>query len=145
MNSNAIHHCSNNKILFKNLKSTNDVARTTNDEIIRVEIIDNISIQLINEKTLILSNVRYISKLIVNLINTSSLHYRKFNFTYSIKNLCNIFNESHFVDQTHMIENVYIFETLMQTNAFIESISTSISMILQNIFAFVKSTNDLQI
>ena len=145
LNSNAIHHCSNNKILFKNLKSTNDVARTTNDEIIRIEIIDNISIQLINEKILILSNVRYISKFIVNLINISSLHYRKFNFKYSIKNFCNIFNESHFVDQTHMIENVYIFETLMQTNVFIENISTSFSMILQNIFVFVKSTNDLQI
>ena len=145
LNSNAIHHCSNNKILFKNLRSTNDVARTTNDEIIRVEIIDNISIQLINEKTLILSNVRYISKFTVNLISTSSLHYRKFNLTYSIKSFCNIFNESHLVDQTHMIENVYILETLMQANAFIESISTSFSMILQNIFAFAKSTNDLQI
>ena len=88
---------------------------------------------------------KYISKFIVNLINISSLHYRKFNFTYSIKNLCNIFNKNHFVDQTHMIENVYIFEMLMQTNVFIENISTSFSMILQNIFVFVKSTNDLQI
>ena len=145
LNSNTIHYCSNNKILFKNLKSTNDVAHTINDEIIRIEIIDNISIQLINENFLILSNIRYISKLIVNLINISSLHYRKFNFTYSIKNFCNIFNENHFVDQTHMIENVYIFETLMQTNVFIENISTSFSMILQNTFVFVKSTNDLQI
>ena len=145
LNSNAIHHCSNNKILFKNLRSTNDVARTTNDEIIRIEIIDSISIQLINEKTLIFTNVRYLSKLIVNLINTSSLHHRNFNFTYSIKNLCNIFNENHFVDQIDMINNVYILQTLMQANVLIENVSTSTSMILQNIFAFVKSTNDLQI
>ena len=145
LNSNATHHCSNNKILFKNLKSTNNVARTTNDEIIRVEIIDNVSIQLINEKTLILTNIRYLSKLIVNLINTSSLHHRNFNLTYSIKILCNIFNESHLVDQIDMIDNVYIFQTLMQTNVLIENVSTSTSIILQNIFAFVKSTNDLQI
>ena len=81
----------------------------------------------------------------MNLINISNLHYRKFNFTYSIKNFCNIFNKNYFVDQTHMIENVYIFETLMQTNVFIENILTSFSMILQNVFVFVKSTNDLQI
>ena len=98
LNSNTIFYCSNNKILFKNLKLTNDVARIINDKIIRIEIINNISIQLINKKTLILSNIRYISKLIINLINILNLYYRKFNFTYSIKSFCNIFNKSYLVN-----------------------------------------------
>ena len=99
----------------------------------------------INEKTLILTNVRYLSKSIVNLINISCLHHRKFNFTYSIKSFCNIFNENQIVEQIDMIDNVYIFRTTIQANVFIEKLSTSISIFLQNIFAFSKSTNDLQI
>ena len=88
LNSNVIQHCSNNKNLFRNLKSTNDVARTTNNEILKMKIIDNVSIELFNEKILILTNVHYLSKLISNLISTSCLHHREFNFTYSIQNLC---------------------------------------------------------
>ena len=144
LNSDAIHHCSSNKILFKNLRSANDVARTASDEIIRVEIIDNISIQLINEETLILTNARYLSRLTVNLISTSCLHHRKFSLTYSIKSSCSIFSENHLVDQTNMIDNVYILQTTMRANALTKR-SSSTSIVLQSIFAFAKSTNDLQI
>ena len=73
LNSETIHHCLNNKILFKNLRTIHEVIKTVNDEVLNIEIINNIEISFSNDEFLILSEVMYISILMMNLIVISRL------------------------------------------------------------------------
>ena len=73
LNSETIHHCSNNKALFKNLRTIHEVIKTINDEVLKIEIINNIKISFSNGEFLILSEIIYISTLMMNLIVTSRL------------------------------------------------------------------------
>ena len=73
LNSETIHHCSSNKVLFKNLRTIHEMVKTANDEVLKIEAINNIEIFLPNGEFLILSKVMYISILMMNLIVLSRL------------------------------------------------------------------------
>ena len=73
LNSKAIYHCSNNKALFKNLRTIHEMIKTVNDEVLKIETINNIKISLSNDEFLVLSEIMYISTLMMNLIITSRL------------------------------------------------------------------------
>ena len=73
LNSEATHHCLNNKVLFKNLRTTHEVIKTANGEVLNIEVISNIEIPLPNGEFLVLSEVMYISILMMNLIVISRL------------------------------------------------------------------------
>ena len=73
LNLETIHHCSDNKTLFKNLRTTHEIIKTVNDEVLKIEIISNIEISLSNDEFLILSEIMYISILMINLIVISRL------------------------------------------------------------------------
>ena len=73
LNSKATHHYSSNKALFKNLRTTYHVVKTTNDEVLKIEVISNIETFLPNGEFLILSEIMYISILMMNLIIISRL------------------------------------------------------------------------
>ena len=90
LNSETIHHCSNNKILFKNLRIIYEMIKTVNDEILKIEAINNIKIFLSNDKFLILLKVMYISILMMNLIVTSRFWHKNFDVLYSIDQSCKI-------------------------------------------------------
>ena len=145
LDSGATQHCSSNKSLFRDLRPANDVARTASGEILRVEVIGNVPIELPNGEILILANAHYLPKLTSNLISTSCLHHRGFSFTYPAQGLCNIFSESHLVAQADMINNAYILRSMMRANVLTEGSLTPTPVAMQNIFAFAKPTNDLQI
>ena len=73
LNSKATHHCSDNKALFKNLRTTHEVVKTASGKVLNIEAINNIEISLPNDEFLILSEVMYIPILMMNLIVTSRL------------------------------------------------------------------------
>ena len=73
LNSGATHHCLDNKALFKNLRTTHEVVKTVSGEVLNIEVINNIEIFLSNGEFLILSEVMYISILMMNLIVISRL------------------------------------------------------------------------
>ena len=73
LNSKAIHHCLNNKTLFKNLRAIHEMIKIANDEVLNIEIINNIKIFFSNDEFLILSEAMYILTLMINLIVTSRL------------------------------------------------------------------------
>ena len=73
LNLKAIHHCLNNKALFKNLRANNTMIKIVNDEVLNIEIINNIEILLSNDDFLILSEGIYILILKINLIVISRL------------------------------------------------------------------------
>ena len=68
LNSEATHYCFDNKTLFKNLRAIHEVIKTASDEILNIKIINNIKISLSNDEFLILTEIIYISILIINLI-----------------------------------------------------------------------------
>ena len=84
LNLKAIHHCSKNKTLFKNLRIIHEVIKTINDEILKIKIINNIKIFLLNDEFLILSKIMYISNLMMNLIVISRLWHKDFDILYLI-------------------------------------------------------------
>ena len=73
LDSEATHHCFDNKTLFKNLRATYEVTKTASDEALNIEVIDDIEIFLSNDEFLILTEVMYISTLMINLIAISRL------------------------------------------------------------------------
>ena len=68
LNSEAIHYCLNNKILFKNLRAIHEMIKIINDKILNIEIINNIKLFLSNDEFLILLKIMYILILMINLI-----------------------------------------------------------------------------
>ena len=84
LNSGIIHYCSDNKVLFKNLRTIHEMIKTINDEVLKIEIINNIKISFSNDEFLILSEVMYISILMMNLIVISRLWHKDFDVLYSI-------------------------------------------------------------
>ena len=127
------------------MKFANNFASIANDEKLKVNDIDNINIRLINDKILIFIDIKYISKLQINFINTSRLHHKNFNLLYSINEFCNICNKNTKIDLIDMINDQYIFQTIskFKNMKFNELISFSISKL--KIFVFAKSINDIQI
>ena len=73
LNLKTTHHCLNNKVLFKNLRTIHEMIKTINDEVLKIEIINNIKIFLSNDEFLILSETMYIFILMINLIVISRL------------------------------------------------------------------------
>ena len=68
LNSKIIHHCSNNKTLFKNLRAIHKMIKIINDEVLNIKVINNIKIFFSNNKFLIFLKIMYIFILIINLI-----------------------------------------------------------------------------
>ena len=73
LNSETIHYCSDNKALFKNLRTIHEMIKIVNDEILNIKIINNIEIFLSNGEFLIFSETMYIFILMINLIVISRL------------------------------------------------------------------------
>ena len=73
LNSKTIHYCSGNKILFKNLRTIHEMIKTINDEVLKIEIINNIEIFFSNGEFLVLLKAIYIFILMINLIVISRL------------------------------------------------------------------------
>ena len=90
LNSEATHHCSGNKILFKNLRTIHEVTKTVNDEVLNIEVIGNIEISFPNDEFLILSEVMYIPILIMNLIIIPRLWHKDFDVLYLTDQSCKI-------------------------------------------------------
>ena len=113
LNSKATHHCSSNKALFKNLRIIHEMIKTVNDEVLKIEIINNIGIFFSNDEFLILSKVMYISILMMNLIVISRLWHKDFDVLYSINQLCKIclFNDQ-LMTNANMINNQWILRII---------------------------------
>ena len=90
LNSKATHHCSDNKALFKNLRIIHKMIKTVSDEVLKIEIINNIKISFPNGEFLILSEIMYISILMMNLIVISRLWHKDFDVLYLIDQSCKI-------------------------------------------------------
>ena len=84
LNSKTRYHCFDNKGLFKNLRATYEVIKIANDEALNIEIINDIEISLSNDEFLILTEVMYISILMINLIVISRFWHKDFDVLYSI-------------------------------------------------------------
>ena len=106
LNSEATHHCSDNKALFKNLRTTHEVVKTASGEVLNIEVINNIEISLPNGEFLILSETIYISTLMMNLIVTPRLWHKGFDILYSIDQSCKIcLFSSQLMTNADMINN----------------------------------------
>ena len=73
LNSEATHHCFDNKALFKNLRAIHEMIKTASGEALNIEVINDIEISFSNGEFLILTEVMYIPILMVNLIVISRL------------------------------------------------------------------------
>ena len=106
LNLKTIHHCLNNKALFKNLRAIHEIIKTINDEILNIKIINNIKISFSNDEFLILSKTMYIFILMINLIIISRFWHKNFNILYLIDYLCKIclFNDQ-LITNANMINN----------------------------------------
>ena len=84
LNLKIIHYCSDNKVIFKNLRIIHEMIKIVNDEVLKIEIISNIEIFLSNDEFLILSKIMYILTLMMNLIIILRLWHKNFNVLYLI-------------------------------------------------------------
>ena len=150
LNSKATHHCSDNKALFKNLRTTYEVIKTASGEVLNIETISNIRIPLPNGEFLILSEVMYILILMMNLIVTSRLWHKDFDVLYSTDQSCKIcLSNNQLMTNADMINNQWILKTtdFKVINAMtITTVATSTIFVKEvYIFAFAKLTVDLKI
>ena len=145
-----IYHCSNNKSLFsKQLKKVNDIVNTTSDETFNVEDLNNITILFSSKKTLTFIDVMYIFDLIVNLMNTSKLYFRKWIITYFVDKFIKLHKDDDLINQIDLINDLFVLrivQNLINTIFIISKIVTSIVHVSKAfIFAFSKSIIDLKI
>ena len=91
LDSRATHHCFDNKVLFKNLRATHEVIKIANGEALNIEVISDIEILLSNDEFLILTEIMYISILMINLIVISQFWHKDFDILYSTDQLCKIY------------------------------------------------------
>ena len=150
LDSGATHHCSGNKALFKNLRATHEVAKTANGEVLNIEAINNIEILLPNNEFLILSEVMYISILMMNLNVISRVWHKDFDILYSTDQSCKIcLSSSQLMTNANMINNQWILKTIdfKAINAItITAVATSTIFVKEAyIFAFAKLIADLKI
>ena len=150
LNSKATHHCSDNKVLFKNLRTTHEVIKTVSDEVLNIEVINNIEISFSNDEFLILSEAMYILTLIMNLIVISRLWHKDFDVLYSTDQSCKICLFSNQVmTNANMINNQWVLKTtdFKIINAMmITTVVTSAIFVKEiYIFAFAKFIVDLKI
>ena len=150
LNSRTTHHCSGNKVLFKNLRTTYEVIKTANDKVLNIEVINNIEISFSNGEFLILSEIMYISILMMNLIVTSRLWHKDFDVLYSTRQSCKIclFN-NQLMTNADIINNQWILKIIdfKVINAItITAVATSAIFVKEiYIFAFAKLIADLKI
>ena len=150
LNLKTTHHCSGNKALFKNLRTTHEVVKTANDELLKIKTISNIEISFSNGEFLVLSEVIYISTLIMNLIVISQLWHKGFDVLYSIDQSCKIcLSSGQLMTNANIVNNQWILKTIdfivinaMTTTAITTSI---ISVKKTYIFAFAKLITDVKI
>ena len=150
LNSRAIHHCSDNKTLFKNLRITHEMIKTISDKVLKIEIINNIKIFLPNDEFLVLLEVMYISTLMMNLIVISRLWHKNFDVLYSTDQSCKIclFNDQ-LMTNADMINNQWVLKIInfKVINAMtITAVATSVIFVKEvYIFAFAKFITDVKI
>ena len=150
LNLKAIHHCLNNKALFKNLRTTYEVVKTVNDEVLKIEIINNIKIFFSNGEFLVFSEVMYISILMMNLIVISRLWHKDFDVLYSTDQSCKIcLFSDQLMTNANMINNQWILRTtdFKVINAItITAVVTSVIFVKEiYIFAFAKLIIDVKV
>ena len=150
LNSEATHHCFDNKALFKNLRAIHKMIKIANGETLNIEVINNIEISLSNDKFLILTKVMYISILMINLIVISRLWHKDFNVLYSTDQSCKIcLFSDQLMTNADMINNQWILRTIdfKIINAMTINAATSSATLVREvyIFVFAKLTEDLKI
>ena len=90
LNSEATHHCFDNKVLFKNLRAIHEMIKTASDKALNIEVISDIEILFSNDEFLIFTEVMYIPILMINLIVISRLWHKGFDVLYSTSQSCKI-------------------------------------------------------
>ena len=148
LDSEATHHCSNNKALFKNLRATHEVAKTASGEVLNIEAINNIKIPLPNGEFLILSEAMYIPTLVVNLIVTSRLWHKGFDVLYPTDHSCKICLPSgQLVANADMVNNQWVLRTTdsKAINAVTSTPAPATPVEEAYIFAFAKPTTDVKV
>ena len=150
LDSKATHHCFDNGILFKNLQAIYKMIKTASDKTLNIEIINDIEIFLSNDEFFILTEIMYISTLMINLIVISQLWHKDFNILYLIDQSCKIclFNDQ-LMTNADIINNQWILKTIdfkiinaITINATISSL-TFVKKVY--IFAFAKLIEDLKV
>ena len=96
MNFDVFIHVSGDKRLFQNFqKINNSRIQTTDDTILKINDFENIFIKLFESRTLTLTNMLYVSKIIVNLINVVFLNEKKIEayFSFNKSTYLNYFDQ----------------------------------------------------
>ena len=113
LNLKAIHYCSDNKALFKNLRAIYEMIKTINDKVLNIEVINNIEIFLSNGEFLILLKTMFIFILMINLIVISRLWHKNFDVLYSIDYSCKIYLfNNQLMTNANIINNQWILKTI---------------------------------
>ena len=154
MNSRVTHHCSDNKSLFKKLKSLNKIVETVSDEILKIKSSDEIEISLDSNDVFVLIDVMYISDLVVNLIFSSRLYYKRFDvLQHSMKSM-QICKNKKIIAKTDMINNQMILRIKFDLESMTKSLKDMSIKIAQiaassifeaHIFVFTKSIKNIRI
>ena len=104
------------------MKSINEIVKTINDEIFQIKNIETIEIFLFNDDYLIFSNVMYILKLTINLINTSKLYRRDIIVIYLIKKLCEFqFQNENMIIMIDLNDDFFVFRIKINMSKYINS------------------------
>ena len=124
--------------------------KTVNDEVLKIEIINNIEILLSNDEFLVLSEVMYISILMMNLIATPRLWHKGFDVLYSTDQSCKIcLSNDQLMTNTNMINNQWVLKIInfkVINVVTITAVVISIIFIKEiYIFAFAKFITDVKI